>query len=185
MSRRRRLGLLLVAGVLSVSVVASATTMRALTVADLTEQADLVVVGRVESTADVMTVVDGELVPRQATRILPTTVVRGEAPDGSIVVVERGGRDRTLVVAIEGTASFRRGQEVLLFLARTSEGYRPVGHAQGAFAVGRDRRSGEARIRRSGDPGILVGGTVDKGLDVGAAPRLDDVLARVRAVGAR
>ena len=59
-------------------------------------------------------------------------------------------------------------------------GYRPVGHAQGAFVVGRDRRSGVVRMRRSADPGVLIGGTTEKGIDLGANPSLADVVSVVR-----
>jgi len=178
MSRLRIFAFFLVS-ILSISAVASATTMRELSVADLVEQSDLIVRGRVASTSDVMTVVDGRLVPRLVARVEVLETLAGDAPSDVISVVEDGGRDRSLVIVREGLAEFRRGQNVLVFLRRTTGGYRSVGHAQGAFEIRKDRRTHEERARRSGDPGVLLFGGGERGLALDANPRLDALRSAV------
>ncbi len=69
--------------------------------------------------------------------------------DGDRLVVEViGGEWGDLVGHIAGMPRFREGQEVLLFLERTSIGHIFTGLGQGVFRIRRDGESGEALVTR-------------------------------------
>ena len=77
-------------------------------------------------------------------------ILRGaEDFDGELLVVEVGGGEwGDLRSHIPGMPRFRAGQEVLLFLERTSGGHIFTGLGQGVFRLRRDPASGEALATR-------------------------------------
>lgn len=172
--------------VVSVAAVASATTMRALDLDALSQQADVVVLGRVAAVGSVVVGEGGHLVPRTVTRVRVEERLVGAAPD-ELRIVEPEGRFGESFIHREGLSAMRRGQQVLLFLRRHGAHggtYRPVGHAQGAYVLRADRPGAPLRLHRAGDPGLLLGSTKSGGIDLDGHAELERVRAAVLAARA-
>lgn len=171
-------------GVLAASGVASATTMRALDVSALSNDADSVIVGRVLSVSDVVHVDAGRLAPRTITRVAVDELVAGEATPSVIRIVEHEGTLGRLRIVHDTALELRRGQRVMLFLAEEAGTYRSVGLAQGAYVVRTDRVTHETTVARANDPGVLIGNAKSLGIDLDSTPSLDSVrqaVTRARA----
>lgn len=69
------------------------------------------------------------------------------AANGRITVRLLGGRTAQFTSIVSGVPRFRRGEEVILFLQRTTQGdYSIVSWQQGTFRIGRDADTGEERV---------------------------------------
>ncbi|WNG44229.1 matrixin family metalloprotease [Archangium minus] len=120
--------------------VARASTLMALDVPALTRGSDLVVHGRVVRATSRQVQGTGRIVTD--VEVTADEVLRGSAERSSVHVVLPGGTVGDLRQHISGAPELVSGEEVVLFLARGTEGLRVVGLAQGAFHV---QRSQEGR----------------------------------------
>lgn len=92
----------------------------------------------------------------QATRLVTditfsvAEVVKGRAlaPDPTFTLRLIGGARNGLELRIPGMPRFTPGDEVLLFLERTDDGFALTGLSQGRFEVTRDPETGEAVVDR-------------------------------------
>lgn len=125
--------------------VARASTLMALDVPALTRGSDLVVHGRVVRASSRRVQGTGRIVTD--VEVTADEVLRGSAERPSVHVVLPGGTVGDLRQHISGAPELAPGEEVVLFLARGTEGLRVVGLAQGVFHVQRseDGREGFAR----------------------------------------
>lgn len=107
------------------------------------------------------------------TKILTETVIQVDesykgGATGAVSVVQLGGVVDHMRVHVHGALSWRRGEEVVLFLDRVDgANYRVAGFSQGKFVVERDPATGEAFIKRPAFEGAEV---------VGAPPGGDAVV---------
>ncbi len=164
--------------------VARATVLAELSIDELAERADLIVVARVRRSGPRTTVVRGRLAPVTVSVLAVRAWLKGRsAPE--IAVVERGGahgRGRTVVV---GAPSYAAGESVVAFLAARPEGLATVGMAQGKFRVVDAEDPARARVVRDLRGVALLGedATMREGA-VAGGERLEAFLGRVRrAVG--
>lgn len=113
------------------------------------------------------------------TKVLTETVIqvdetyKGEAA-GAVSVLQLGGVVGHMRVHVHGALTWRRGEEVLLFLDRMEgTSYRVAGFSQGKFLVERDPATGEAYVNRPALEGVEVfGAPPDDGRMVGRSPVL-------------
>lgn len=123
------LGVVLVAVVVGVGA-AEASIIKALTVEQLRERADVIASGRVVA---VRAVSSGGAIETVA-RIRVERAWRGDAARTLLVRVPGGTADgRRLIVP--GVPRFSRGDRVLVFLYRAGREYRPVGLFQGVWQL--------------------------------------------------
>ncbi len=123
---------------------ASATVMVPLDVPALTRGAAVVVQGRVTSLETVLRGGD----PWTVARVTVSQVFKGAIERGAQVNVEQpGGEVGNAGLYIPGSASFRAGEEVVVFLFRDAGTFYPYGMAQGVFHVYKDPR-GRRRAAR-------------------------------------
>jgi hypothetical protein len=150
----------------AVGSVASATTLLALDVDALTSSSDAVVRGRVVSATPRWT--------RDHLRIVTDTVVevsetwRGAA-SGRITVMQPGGEVGEVGQRVESVATFKPGEEVVLFLEARGDRFTVAGLAQGRFVVERSS-DGAATFARQDQCGDLELRDRATGQAVGAAP---------------
>lgn len=140
---------------------AHASTVRALSLADLTRKAEVIVVG-VPEEAQSRRHVDGKLlvtdVSVRVERVLEGTAKPGE----SLVVTLLGGELDGVALSVPGEAALPLGKRSLLFLYRASRSgdLRVVGMAQGAMSM---------QAAADGTPMIIPGGSgsalVERGSD--------------------
>ncbi len=132
----------LICAVLFVCTAAKATTLKRMTVREMTQAAELVVRARcVESAAKWD---DGEI--WTFTRFEIEEAWKGSAP-GQIVVRLLGGTTAELTSSVDGVPRFHAGEEVVLFLAPTSRGdYSIVSWMQGTFRIALERGTGQAAV---------------------------------------
>jgi len=113
---------------------ASATTIMQTTEAERIEMADLIVRGQVIE----MWTEQGER-GRVKTRVMvePTTVLKGQAPDGPIIITQAGGTLSGHHSLIEGSARYNVGEEVLLLLEHKERfgTYVTISLAYGKYSV--------------------------------------------------
>jgi hypothetical protein len=168
---------------------ASATVVREVPIEQMTQDADAIVLGRVERTGVRMRVIEGRWVPFTVSEIRVLDALAGAARGEVIEVEEYGGIDpRTRrETRIAGSPRYRVGERVLLFLERVgAAGFRTYGMALGCFRVmPPDRSVGAERVRRDlGDVGLAswVSGSMQVG-DGGAVEMpLGEFVAFVRSV---
>lgn len=128
------------------AVPARATTVLRLPVEEMTRRADLVVRAEVRS----VTVRLDDAGARPLSTIVDlrvTRVLKGQAAGPTLRLDLVGGATKTASVSIPGMPSFRAGDDVVLFLEKTSRGYIPAGLSQGKFLV-RRAASGVVRAER-------------------------------------
>ena len=167
---------------------ADGSIVQSLELEELTAEADRIILGRV---------VFSEPFVRQSGqiwtshRIAVEREIRGRAPDEDEVIVETmGGQIGDIAMRVEGEATFRVGERVLVF-ARGGGPYtafRPVGMAQGVMRVRRER--GVDTVHQSREGLMLVRRDAQGRLkrDFGALPdpeRLDAFISRLRQITAR
>ena len=155
---------------------ASATSLRALTLDELVRASDVVVHARVASATERVRRVNGRLVPFASARFSVLETLRG-ARNAAVTVeasVGRGadGRDREIV----GWPRFVAGEEVVLFLAARERALSPVGLGQGVFRVQRAR--GLAICHRALEDVEIIGDTA-----IPERVPLADLRAAVLALG--
>lgn len=131
-SSERRLTLVALIGLVIVALAApaEASVLRGMTVAQLRSGADAIVRGQVVA---VRTVVADGIIETVA-RVRVAEVHKGQA-DRVIVVRAPGGIARGKRLIVPGAPAFERDAEVLLFLYRAEDGWRPVGLFQGVWQL--------------------------------------------------
>lgn len=128
------------AAVLAVVVCASsaaATVMVEVPLEDMARDADAIVHGVVERTGTQMVVREGAMEPQTLTTIRVREWLEG-GPADRVTVREIGGEWQGGGLRIDGTPSYRPGEEVILFLERhpeRSDEYRTYAMVQGKFVV--------------------------------------------------
>lgn len=159
---------------------AAATTLMALDLPTMSTGADRVLLGTVEK-------IDSHYLGDSQSYIVTDVTIRCErellgVPAGARFVVRHlGGSVGELGQRVHGEASYRVGEQVLLFASQRGEAYYAMGMAQGAMHVYRDSR-GVARLDVQLSEGELVG---PSGQPVAAAPSgrtLEEVLSQVRSL---
>jgi hypothetical protein len=115
--------------------------VRSLETAELTRQADVVVVGRV---SDVRSAWNREKTRIQTTATVAVDqVVKGNAGAGSIAIITPGGEVDGVGEYYSHMARFRKDEEVVVFARKDSEGrLRVAAGEQGKLAVKRDDATG-------------------------------------------
>ncbi|NOY91531.1 MAG: hypothetical protein GXP55_10045 [Deltaproteobacteria bacterium] len=122
---------------LLVPTVSRATIMERVSLAELTHQASAIVIGRVESSGVRLAVRGQGLEPQTVSRLSVSQWLLG-GPAPSVSIREIGGVSDQIAMRIEGTPSYRPGEEVLVFLCRDAEhvnDFRTCGMAQGKFTI--------------------------------------------------
>jgi hypothetical protein len=140
----RPLSVLIVAWVWTWAAPARATVLLSLTTEKLTDQAGVVVRGRV--IAQQVVTNEGKLWTDTTLRI--SAVLKGPVAAGKTVVVRQpGGETATGGMRVAGAARFQRAEEVLVFLRPVGSFYIAVGMCQGKYRIYRDK-GGVERAQR-------------------------------------
>ena len=88
--------------------------------------------------------------------IEPTDIVFGSLPDGTVILREPGGRLRGQSEWIFGSAEYRVGEEVLVFVSQNPDGtLRTTGMSMGKFTIAPDDRGIPNAERRLGEGAAL------------------------------
>ena len=159
---------------------ASATSLTALDLPTLSHGADRVLLGTVER-------VDSHFLGDGGSYIVTDVTIRCEkellgVPAGSRFVVRHlGGVVGELGQRVHGEASYRAGEQVLLFAKERGGAFFAMGMAQGAMHVFRDG-AGVPRVDIALDQAELVGPTGQAAAAAANGRTLDDVLATVRSL---
>lgn len=167
---------------------ADGSIVQGLELEELTAEADRIVLGRVLFSESFQRP-DGQLGTWH--RIAVESEIRGQAPDEHEVIVETlGGQVGDIGMRVEGEASFRVGERVLVFVRGGGPytAFRPVGMGQGVMRVRKER--GVDTVHQSREGLMLVRrdaqGRLKKSL--GALPepeRLDTLLTKLREIAKR
>lgn len=140
-----------VAALVMCAAVASATTVRSLSLEELTAQADLIVQARVVSQHSFKEGPRGWIYT--ASQIEVVDSFKGKAAPGDLLLVRQlGGQVEQEVMTLEGNAQLNQGEEVILFLDRDEQEpqrHYVVGLAQGKYSV--DRSGAQPVVRRNQD----------------------------------
>ncbi len=147
----RRVSSLIFLLVLISAGVASATTVAKLTLEQLIEASDRIVVGEVESTEAFVR--DGRVLTRIVVDV--EDVWKGESTD-EVEIIHLGGRTEKLATRVHGMPHFSVGERALLFLEQPKghEHFVVTGLSQGKYAIDGDGE--DAKIRPQLDAGSLV-----------------------------
>lgn len=117
--------------------VSRATIMRRVSLEELTQQADAIVVGRVQSSGVRLALRGQGIEPQTVSVLRVSQTLRGpEAP--TVTIRELGGVADDFAMHIEGTPIYRPGEDVLTFLCHDAEhtnDFRTCGMAQGKFTI--------------------------------------------------
>jgi len=117
------------------AVPAQGTVMTYFTTSDLTEKSSEVVQGKVQQQQSVMA--GGHLWTDTYIRV--TETLKGKARPGQTLIVRQlGGETLTLGMRASGSATFVRGEEVLVFLRPVKNHHVVVGMCLGKFSLRRD-----------------------------------------------
>jgi hypothetical protein len=125
---------LVLLAVLALAAVAQATTLLRADVPTLTDHADVIVQGRVLSRASHWTPDHRRIVTD--VRIQVEEALKGE-PARELTIRQPGGVVGGIGQRVSGLASFREGEEVLVFLERSGPVHRVAGMAQGKYSLER------------------------------------------------
>lgn len=149
------LALALLAPPLATPPVASATVMVPVPLEDMVRDATAIVHARVVRTGSRL-VRDGDrTMPHTMTELEVIEWLSGSTGVTRIQIDELGGTYPGGGVAIDGTPTYRVGDEVVVFLRSTSMGFRTLAMVQGQFVV---------RHGVPGTPDVVVRDTTDIGL---------------------
>lgn len=156
---------------------AHASVLLAMDLETLTSSADRVLVGTVEK-------VESHYVSPSSRYIVTDVTVRSErnllgVPEGTLFVVRKlGGTVGELGQLVHGEATYRVGEEVLLFASERQGSFYAVGMAQGAMHVSRD----SAGVRRVGMDlsGAELAGPAQTLAAAQSGRTLDEVVAQVQ-----
>jgi hypothetical protein len=128
--RRRAVGLIAILATVALATPASASVLRGMTVKELRSGADAIVSGRV---AGARAVSDGRTI-ETVVRVRVAARHKGETERVITMRLPGGVADgRRLVVP--GAPQLERGEQVLLFLYRAGQEWRPVGLFQGVWML--------------------------------------------------
>lgn len=174
-----RAALPLLALLLLAAAPAEASVARALTVEELTQQADLVVRGHVVGTESAWTR-GGRIVT--TVQLAVDAGLKGNAPQ-TLLVRHAGGHVGQIGQQVSGEVAFTPGEEVVLFLRAHPAGggsYQVVGMSQGKFRVARQGLEVPGAQQELSGLGLLVeGGKVeDRPGEKLTLPQLQDRVAR-------
>jgi hypothetical protein len=118
-----------------------------LTVEDLAQRAELVVIGEVTSVASEFHATRSQIVTRVDVRV--AEALKGKAGANPLQLRQPGGRVGEMTSEVAGAARFVAGERTLLFLARGGDGtLAVVGLFQGKFALERDGAGRDVAVRR-------------------------------------
>jgi len=122
--------------------VSRATVMERVPLADLSREASAIVIGRVEASGVRVAIRGQGLEPQTVSRVRVSQWLRSDSlhgePTATVSIRELGGIGDDIAMHIEGTPSYRPGEEVLVFLCHDAEhvnDYRTCGMAQGKFTI--------------------------------------------------
>lgn len=171
----RRAAFALACACLAVSGAASATSLRALTLVELVEASELIVLARVGDVTDRVVRSDGVLAPRTTATFTVLEPLKGDSTH-VVITAPAGVLGSGATRSILGFPRFSAGEEVVLFLRRDRGTFVPVGLGQGVFRV--QRAAGDVVCtRRLGDVEIIGDTAIPERLP------LADLRAQVRALG--
>jgi len=111
--------------------------MERVSIRDLSREASAIVIGGVSSSGVRLAMRAQGLEPQTVSTVRTSQWLRGE-PTAMVSIRELGGVTDDVAMHIEGTPSYRPGEEVLVFLCRDAEhrnDYRTCGMAQGKFTI--------------------------------------------------
>ena len=139
-----------------------ATTVIYASPQDLGSEADIVVLGRVESTESYWN--EGRTTILTRTRIAVEQAYKGPAP-ATVEIIQVGGIVGPVIVNVQGACTWMPGEEVVLFAeAHDANCYVVSGFSQGKFSVVRDSRTGDPIVRSPRVDGVrLLGAPGGKG----------------------
>lgn len=175
-ARRPRAAVALLVALLAAAP-AGATTVRQLSLEDMSADAVVVVRGVVGGVGGVRI---GGHIYTDATLAVSECL---KGPCGPTLTVRQlGGEVEGFGMHVEGSAELQPGSEVVLLLRRRLDGaYAPLGMAQGAFRVERDGQRGEIRTLVRNVDSLRFAGAVTTGLAAAAAPADRITMAELRA----
>jgi len=122
---------------LLVPTVSRATVMERVSIAKLSREASAIVIGRVSSSGVRLAMRGQGLEPQTVSTLRTSQWLLGE-PAANVSIRELGGVSDDVAMHIEGTPSYRPGEEVLVFLCRDAEhinDFRTCAMAQGKFTI--------------------------------------------------
>jgi len=82
-------------------------------------------------------------------------VLKGHFTAPELVIRLPGGVGRNFIISVPGVPRFTPGDEVILFLEQTSDGFKPAGLGLGVYRVYFDEKLGKVRAKRSLE-GVMV-----------------------------
>ncbi len=109
---------------------ALATTLISMSIEELAQSADTIVIGTVKGSQTRMSGDGARVITDTEIRVRET--LKG-APGTVITAMQFGGEFGTIGQRVAGTARFLSGEEVLVFLEKRGDRFRLVGMAQGKF----------------------------------------------------
>jgi predicted secreted protein len=159
---------------------AGATTVLKLSLKDLAKKSDSIVRARVEDEVARYDT-NKEIYTYFTLRVLEP--VKGSKKDDIITIRQLGGVVDHIASIVPGTPSFKKGEEVVVFLTQKDAAGYPwvMGLQQGKYSVSQDE-NGQKRVRNELDGTTLVGanGTVTEGAKVTPNMPLEAFLAGIR-----
>lgn len=160
-----------------------AAVLEALPLDELTRRADLVVHGEVLGQT-VRRDPDGRTM-WTATQLKVLEALKGAAPTGPLSFEQLGGTLNGVTQLIPGDAAFRPGEEVVVFLSKTTKGYVLYGFSLGKFTVGYDPVVDGPIVTRDLSGVGLVVRPGQRPQPSYAPARLDDFRAEIRSYAHR
>jgi hypothetical protein len=157
---------------------ATGTTVQKFSLQDLTRKSSAIVMAKVEDSYAVRE----EIYTYVTLRV--TDSVKGMKGETSVTIRQIGGRVDNLESIVPGMPSFRRDEEVVLFLtARDVAGYPWVmGLQQGKYTVVTNERGGKSVRNELGDGLIRMApdGKVDEGPSVSSEMSIESFLGQIK-----
>ncbi len=133
---------------------ANATVMLKQSVADLTGNADNIVVGKVIKIKSEWNLKRTKIFTY--TTIEVTTEVKGVNETKTVVIREIGGEVDGRRLFVAGSAQYSEGEEVVLFLNKLENSYRTVGMTQGKYNVITDKITGKKSVINRAAGGVTL-----------------------------
>ena len=130
-----------------------ATTILRVPVSEMAQGSDLIVMGTVSAITPLTDAGNPKKLRTQITVTVKKTL-KGRATTSTIKMVFPGGRNDQWRVSVPGMPSFKKGEEVVLFLEKTEKGYTPAGLSLGKFSVVRDMATKRATASRKVAQGV-------------------------------
>ncbi len=172
---RPRLYLTTIALLVAIATPARATTVLRVPLEEMARACDLVVQARVVA-VHTSAAPDDERRVSTAVRLTILRVLKGHPTGPALTLTLPVGRTDRWTRTIPGMPQFREGEEVVLFLEKTSAGLRPAGLSLGVYRVRHDSGTGRTRAVRD-LRGIAVIDRTKQGLqypDAGPVSYADD-----------